>query len=112
MIAYSSGELSLIAAFCCAASYNGAFYNDRGVELGNYDRGYARISNTQVIQNNNINVNIQAPARTIETPQAAGKQPISSAVGKEGTFMLTGLIAAWLPMRQSSVSLVCSAVMC
>ena len=64
------------------------------MELGNYDRGYARIQNTQVIQQNNININIQAPARTIETPQAAGKQPISSAVGKQGMLMLTEVWSA------------------
>ena len=78
---------------CHAARYNGAFYNERGTQLGEFNGGYARISNTQVIQQNNININIQAPARTIETPQAAGKQPISSAVGKQGMLMLTELKA-------------------
>jgi len=68
----------------CADGYSGRFYNQAGVALGNYQGGYPRIENTQVIQQNNININIQAPARTIQTPEAAGKQPISSAVGKQG----------------------------
>lgn len=68
----------------CAAGYNGPFYTQGGVELGQFQGGVPRIQNTQIIQQNNINININAPARQIETPTAAGKQPISTAVGKEG----------------------------
>ena len=72
------------AFFVCADGYNGPFYTQSGRELGTFSGGIPRIQNTEVIQQNNINVNINAPTRNIESPTAAGKQPINSAVGKSG----------------------------
>jgi len=72
---------------CIAGTYNGVFYNSARVPLGNFVGGYPRVTNTQIINNNNINiVNVnQIPPRQVTTPTAAGKQPISTAVGKQGT---------------------------
>ena len=34
----------------CAAGYNGPFYNQQGVQLGNFDNSVARITDNTIIQ--------------------------------------------------------------
>ncbi len=65
-----------------AGGYNGAFYTQSRVQIGVFTGGYPVVQNTQIINNNNINIINNVPAREV-TPLAA---PVSSIIGQEGAL--------------------------
>jgi hypothetical protein len=67
-----------------AVGYNGQFYNANRQPLGTFTGGYPQITDTTIINNNNINIVNNVPAPTFTTPTAAGKQPVTSIIGQQG----------------------------
>ncbi|CAL5222357.1 g4709 [Coccomyxa viridis] len=73
------------------AGYSGPFYNQAGVQLGNFDNSVARINDNTIIQQNNVVINTSPPPkRDVTPPSAAGKSPISSAIGQAGVTVSPG----------------------
>lgn len=73
-----------------AGGYSGAFYTANRVALGTFVGGYPQVQNTQIINNNNINiVNInQVPKNDFTTL----KEPASTIVGQEGECRMCCLL--------------------
>ncbi|CAK0786959.1 hypothetical protein CVIRNUC_010173 [Coccomyxa viridis] len=70
--------------------YRGSFYSSTGTELGSFSSGIPRITSTEVLQQNKIDTDVKPPQRTIMSPAAAGKQPISTAIGQKGVQVTPG----------------------
>jgi hypothetical protein len=66
--------------FCCAAGYSGQFYNANRQPLGSFNNGYPQITDTTIINNNNINIVNNVPQRQVTNY----KQDPSTIAGQQG----------------------------